>query len=191
MLAEHSTTEHVERIVRAFRRGIDLEEERRGVRERSGRTQVQCFWDDDGTSVMYATFSPEDAAVVGSRDAANESSPMCTTSDGVQEVGRTVSPNLAELCWHHHWRVHEGAWGLVAEADGELTAIQPNGERLTLRSVSIDPNDGGIETRNTNRGIIVEPDTCIPRWYGDPLDLDHITTSLMQQWEWEHPDPDA
>src|SRR3954471_7864891 len=41
MLAEHSTTEHVERIVRAFRRGIDLEQERRGVRERHARTEVR------------------------------------------------------------------------------------------------------------------------------------------------------
>ena len=44
--------------------------------------------------------------------------------------------NLAELCWHHHWLVHEGGWGLVAEPDGELVAIQPNGEPLALRSVT-------------------------------------------------------
>ena len=36
--------------------------------------------------------------------------------------------NLAELCWHHHWLVHEGGWGLEAEPDGELVAIQPNGD---------------------------------------------------------------
>jgi hypothetical protein len=86
--------------------------------------------------------------------------------------------------------VHEGGWDLVAEADGELIAIQPNGERLTLRSVSIDPGDGGIETRNTELGVTIAPETCIPRWYGDALDLDHITTSLMQQWVWEHPEPE-
>ena len=101
--------------------------------------------------------------------------------------------NLAELCWHHHWLVHEGGWGLEAEPDGELVAIQPNGELLALRSVSIDPGDGSIEARNTDQGVAIEPDTCIPTWYGDPLDLDHITTSLMQQWEWEHPEtePDS
>ena len=96
--------------------------------------------------------------------------------------------NLAELCWHHHWLVHEGGWGLVAEPDGELVAIQPNGEPIALRSVTIDPGDGSIEARNTKTGVAIEPDTCIPTWYGDPLDLDHITTSLMQQWEWEHPE---
>ena len=96
--------------------------------------------------------------------------------------------NLAELCWHHHWLVHEGGWGLEAEPDGELVAIQPNGELLALRSVAIDPGDGSIEARNTKTGVVIEPDTLIPTWYGDPLDLDHITTSLMQQWEWEHPE---
>jgi hypothetical protein len=96
--------------------------------------------------------------------------------------------NLAELCWHHHWLVHEGGWGLEAEPDGELVAIQPNGELLALRSVTIDPDDGGIEGRNTKTGVVIEPDTCIPTWYGDPLDLDHIATSLMQQWVWEHPE---
>ena len=34
MLAEHSTGAQLERIVSAYRRGIDLEEERRGVRDR-------------------------------------------------------------------------------------------------------------------------------------------------------------
>jgi hypothetical protein len=57
--------------------------------------------------------------------------------------------------------------------------------------VTIDPGDGGIEARNTKKGVAIEPDTCIPTWYGDPLDLDHITTSLMQQWVWEHPEPEA
>ena len=80
---------------------------------------------------------------------------MCITSAGARAVASNRLANLAELCWHHHWLVHEGGWGLVAEADGELTAIQPNGETLTLRSVSIDPGDGGIETRNTDHGITI------------------------------------
>ena len=78
--------------------------------------------------------------------------------------------------------------GVEAEPDGELVAIQPNGDTLTLRSVTIDPEDGGIESGNTKTGVVIEPDTCIPTWYGDPLDLDHIATSLMQQWVWEHPE---
>jgi hypothetical protein len=37
---------------------------------------------------------------------------------------------------------------------------------------------GGIEQRNRAAGIEVEPSTVMPRWYGDALDLDHITTAL-------------
>ena len=317
MLAESSTGAQLERIAAAYRRGIDIEEERRGVRDRHANTSAMFFWDDDGSAVLTARFAPEDAAVV--KAALKAAREELSTEDGSAEPlargplgarslvamaesflahgpaarkdryltmihvdadvltddtdgrcelddGPALSPdtarriacdnpfitvlldslgkpakvgkktqaiptrvkravrardrgcrfpgcgqrkftdvhhirwrsrggknrlaNLAELCWHHHWLVHEGGWGLVAEADGELTAIQPNGERLTLRSVTIDPGDGGVETRNTHRGITIAPDTCIPRWYGDPLDLDHITTSLMQQWEWEHPERD-
>ena len=105
--------------------------------------------------------------------------------------GKNRLANLAELCWHHHWLVHEGGWGLVAEADGELVAIQPNGERLALRSVTIDPTTAASKPATPTTASTIEPDTCIPRWYGDALDLDHITTSLMQQWVWEHPEPEA
>ena len=64
MLAEYSTSAHLERIAAAYRRGIDLEEERRGVRERHANTSALFFWDDDGSGVLTVRFAPEDAAVV-------------------------------------------------------------------------------------------------------------------------------
>ena len=82
--------------------------------------------------------------------------------------GNNRLDNLVELCWHHHWLVHEGGWGLVAEPDGALVASQPNGDTLTLRSVAIDPGDGGIEVRNTKKGVVIEPDTCIPAGTATP-----------------------
>ena len=54
MLAEHSTGAQLERIVGAYRRGIDLEEERRGVRDRYASTSATIFWDDDGSAVLTA-----------------------------------------------------------------------------------------------------------------------------------------
>jgi hypothetical protein len=36
----------------------------------------------------------------------------------------------------------------------------------------------GVERRNRAAGIAIEPDSITPRWYGDPLDLGHITTAL-------------
>ncbi len=52
MLAEHSTGAQLERIAGAYRRGIDLEEERRGVRDRYASTSAMIFWDDDGSGVL-------------------------------------------------------------------------------------------------------------------------------------------
>ncbi len=318
MLAEHSTGAQLDRICAAYRRGTDLEEERRGVKDRHARTSARFFREDDGSGVLIVRFAPEDMAVVkaawqaareelstenGSAEPL-ESGPLgakavvamaesylangpaarkdrflamihvdedvltddtdgrCELDDGpalspdterriacdapfiavlLDSLGKPVKvgkktqavptrvkravrardrgcrfpgcgqrrftdvhhiqwrsrggnhrlDNLVELCWHHHWLVHEGGWNICAEASGELTASKPNGTRLVLRPVGIDPNDGSIERRNADHGIVVEPTTCEPTWYGDPLDLDHITTSLMQQWEWEHPEDGA
>jgi hypothetical protein len=46
----------------------------------------------------------------------------------------------------------------------------------SLEPVSAPP--GGIERRNRAAAIAIDPDTVTPRWYGDPLDLGHITTAL-------------
>ena len=39
--------------------------------------------------------------------------------------GRTDLSNLTLLCYHHHWRVHEGGWQLVKADDGRLLTIPP------------------------------------------------------------------
>ena len=103
--------------------------------------------------------------------------------------------NLAELRRHHHWLVHEGGWGLVAEPDGELVAIQPNGEPLALRSVAIDP--GGRWHRSPqhqdgrrHRGLI----RCHPAaGTATPSTSTTSPPACVQQWEWEHPEaePDS
>ena len=65
MLAEHSTGAAAERIAGVYRRGIDLEEERRGVRDRYASTSATIFWDDDGSAALTARLAPpEDADVV-------------------------------------------------------------------------------------------------------------------------------
>jgi len=39
--------------------------------------------------------------------------------------GPTNLPNLALLCYRHHWMVHEGAWQIVRTDDGEILTIPP------------------------------------------------------------------
>jgi hypothetical protein len=45
--------------------------------------------------------------------------------------GPTDLPNLALLCNHHHHRVHEGAWQVGGDANGELTFVGPSGRHMT------------------------------------------------------------
>lgn len=314
MLAEHAPTAHVERIVRSYRRCIDIEQERRGVQDRHARTQVASWWDDDGTGVLYARLDPEDMAVVrqalaaartelagdgsaeppapgpvsaqalvalarayldneGHTDAprypvmvhvdedalTHDSDGLCELDDGPAlapdtarrllcdhplvavlkdslgrpaRIGTTVDTparvkrvvrirdrgcrfpgcrqrrytdvhhvrwrsrrgghdldNLVELCWHHHRLVHEGGWDLRVETDGTLTAIRPDGETLAFRPVPV-VGDDEIVGSDPRAGVTVAPDTIIPAWHADPLDLDHVTTSLMQRWVHEHPERD-
>jgi len=39
--------------------------------------------------------------------------------------GPTNKANLAMLCGHHHWLVHEGGWRLERGPDGRLVARPP------------------------------------------------------------------
>jgi Domain of unknown function (DUF222) len=64
MLAGSSTGAQLDRIVAAYRRGVDLEQERRGVRDRHASTSAMFFWDDDGSGVLTVRLAPEDAKLV-------------------------------------------------------------------------------------------------------------------------------
>lgn len=92
--------------------------------------------------------------------------------------------NLLELCWFHHRLVHEGGWGVRLDAEGVVVAIQPNGNvlpRCRRSGVAVSDgaaSDGRIECHNRARGIAIDHTTNVPRLYGDPLDLDHVTTAL-------------
>ena len=105
--------------------------------------------------------------------------------------GKHTMENLVELCWHHHWLVHEGGWDLAVEGDGSLTVIKPDGTTLDAGPGVTYRTGSPIHSTDSNDitpGVSVEPTTIGAIWYGDPLDLDHITTSLMQQWVREHPE---
>jgi hypothetical protein len=87
--------------------------------------------------------------------------------------------NLVELCWFHHRLVHEGGWNVRFDANGDVLAIRPNGNVLP-RPKSPKPCKGE-EIRQENRqfGLLIDPMTCIPRWYGDPLNLHEVVSGLV------------
>jgi hypothetical protein len=87
--------------------------------------------------------------------------------------------NLLELCWHHHRLVHEGGWNVRLDDRGEVLAIRPNGNVLRAPPPAQRTDPQSVANINRAHGITIDPDTCIPRCYGDKLDLDHIVTGLL------------
>jgi hypothetical protein len=87
--------------------------------------------------------------------------------------------NLIELCWFHHRLVHEGGWDIRVDDRGDVLAIRPNGNVLREPRPTQPTDPYRIERDNTDRNIAIDADTCIPRCYGDKLDLDHIVTGLL------------
>jgi hypothetical protein len=48
--------------------------------------------------------------------------------------GSSDLPNLALLCYRHHWMVHEGRWQLVKTDDGRMLAIPPQFDTYQQRA---------------------------------------------------------
>jgi hypothetical protein len=93
--------------------------------------------------------------------------------------GGNEMSNLVELCWFHHRLVHEGGWNVRIDSNSDVLAIRPNGNVLP-RPKPPNPSTGTeIRRANQRRGIVIDPTTTIPRWYGDPLRLDDIVSSLV------------
>jgi hypothetical protein len=85
--------------------------------------------------------------------------------------------NLVELCWFHHRLVHEGGWKLRFDGDGNVVVSNPAGNVIPS-VVPLRGEPGAIERRNRAAEIAVDSTAITPHWYGDPLDLGHITTAL-------------
>ena len=63
MIALHGTAQHVEKMVRQFRRCLEAQELSRAVAQQQGRC-VAYHWDDDGSLVLKARLPAETGAIV-------------------------------------------------------------------------------------------------------------------------------
>ena len=82
--------------------------------------------------------------------------------------GRTKLDNLVSLCKYHHLMVHDRGY-LIAAADGTFTFYRPDGTAVPP-SPPLPPPDGTIEDCHD---ADITPETIIPYWYGERLDLDY------------------
>jgi uncharacterized protein DUF222/HNH endonuclease len=83
--------------------------------------------------------------------------------------GRTKLDNLVSLCKHHHLLVHERGYLIAAARDGTFTFYRPDGTAIPA-SPPLPPTDGAIEDCHD---ADISPDTIIPPWHGERLDLDY------------------
>jgi hypothetical protein len=94
--------------------------------------------------------------------------------------GETSLENLVLLCRHHHRLVHEGGFSVGRGADGAVVFHRPDGEGLpsAFPLKRVEPCE--LEGTNDDLGIPITPDTCVPRWYGERMDMDLAILGMLQ-----------
>ncbi len=83
--------------------------------------------------------------------------------------GRTKLDNLVSLCKYHHMLVHERGYLIAAARDGTFTFYRPDGAAIPA-SPPLPQPDGRI---GDCHDADITPETIIPPWYGERLDLDY------------------
>ena len=82
--------------------------------------------------------------------------------------GRTSLDNLISLCKYHHMLVHDRGYLIAAKPGGAFAFYRPDGTGIPP-SPALPPPDGTIGTCHDTD---ITPDTIIPPWYGERLNLD-------------------
>ncbi len=83
--------------------------------------------------------------------------------------GRTELDNLISLCKYHHMLIHERGYLIAVSPGSAFTFYRPDGTALP-NSPPLPALDGTIADCHDAE---ITPDTIIPPWYGERLDLDH------------------
>jgi hypothetical protein len=82
--------------------------------------------------------------------------------------GRTSLDNLISLCKYHHMLVHDRGYLIAAKPGGAFAFFRPDGTGIPP-SPALPSPDGTI---GTCHDADITPDTIIPPWYGERLNLD-------------------
>ena len=83
--------------------------------------------------------------------------------------GKTSLDNLLSLCPYHHTLVHDRGYLIATRPGGTVTFYRPDGTLLPS-SPALPGPEGTIEDCHDAE---ITPDTIIPAWYGEHLDLDY------------------
>jgi len=83
--------------------------------------------------------------------------------------GRTELDNLVSLCKYHHRLVHDRGYLIAAARDGTFTFFRADGTAIP----SSPPLPSAEGTIGDCHDADITPETIIPPWYGERLDLDY------------------
>jgi hypothetical protein len=83
--------------------------------------------------------------------------------------GRTSLDNLVSLCKYHHTLVHERGYLIAAARDGTFAFYRPDGAAVPASPALPAPSGMIGDCHDADIG----PDTIVPPWYGERLDLDY------------------
>jgi hypothetical protein len=97
--------------------------------------------------------------------------------------GRTDLANLDGNCKYHHRLLHEGGWSMQRDDAGRVTFRRPDGTVLETTPIRAQTVDGRIETGNRTRGLMIASNTCVPKCFGDALELDWTVAGLCEARE--------
>ena len=93
--------------------------------------------------------------------------------------GETHINNLVLLCRHHHRLVHEGGFGLLRMADGDIQFTNPEGKYILQNAEKrFSGNVSTLNRENEELGIDITPKTSIPNWQGESMDSSIVVHNL-------------
>ena len=95
--------------------------------------------------------------------------------------GRTDLDNLISLCPYHHRLVHDRGYLITARPDGTFTFTSPAGVPL-LASPDLPATSGTIAGCHD---ADITPETIMPAWYGERLDLDYAIYTCFANAEYQ------
>ncbi len=91
--------------------------------------------------------------------------------------GETALDNLVSLCRRHHRLVHEGRFGVHADAEGDFVFTTPAGTRIPE---SAGPTSGPALPLKRVTAAKPADLTRFRDWTGEPMDYDHVAGLLVQ-----------
>jgi hypothetical protein len=101
--------------------------------------------------------------------------------------GKTSLDNLISLCQRHHMLIHDRGYLITPGTAGAFTFYQPDGT-LIPASPALPATNGTLADCHD---ADITPDTIIPAWYGEHLDLDYAIHASFANADYHARHPDS